>query len=205
MEEETEKKEVQEEVQPEAQAPAPEQPAPAAQAPAPAQPEAASQQPVAQPAQTPAAPAVQNQMPPQGGCPGSRMMNIEPKDIPRDLVRFMLIDPAGDDDENKSQGDDWAVWVIGVDPRPNERGIMTRYILNGFLDKLTESAAPELIGRIFMDNGPIMKTGYEYSSEEEVKNDIDNPNTETKENHIRRDVKIFAPKLADMIAPSKKD
>ena len=49
------------------------------------------------------------------------------------------------------------------------------------------------------------ETGYEYSSEEEVKNDIDNPNTETKEDHIRRDVKIFAPKLADMIAPSKKD
>ena len=50
-----------------------------------------------------------------------------------------------------------------------------------------------------------IKTGHEYSSEEEVKNDIDNPNTETKEDHIRRDVKIFAPKLADMIAPSKKD
>jgi len=50
-----------------------------------------------------------------------------------------------------------------------------------------------------------IKTGHEYSSEEEVKNDIDNPNTETKENHIRRDVKIFAPKLADIIAPSKKD
>jgi len=49
------------------------------------------------------------------------------------------------------------------------------------------------------------ETGYEYSSEEEVKNDIDNPNTKTKEHHIRRDVKIFAPRLADMIAPSKKD
>ena len=48
------------------------------------------------------------------------------------------------------------------------------------------------------------KTGYEYSSEEEVKKDIDNSETETKEEHIRRDVKIFAPKLADMIAPVKK-
>jgi hypothetical protein len=48
------------------------------------------------------------------------------------------------------------------------------------------------------------KTGYEYSSEEEVKKDIDNSETETKEEHIRRDVKIFAPRLADMIAPSKK-
>ena len=48
------------------------------------------------------------------------------------------------------------------------------------------------------------KTGYEYSSEEEVQKDIDNKETETKEEHIRRDVKIFAPKLADMIAPVKK-
>jgi hypothetical protein len=48
------------------------------------------------------------------------------------------------------------------------------------------------------------KTGYEYSSEEEVKKDIDDDKTETKEEHIRRDVKIFAPKLADMIAPVKK-
>ena len=30
--------------------------------------------------ETPAAPAAQNSMPPQGGCPGSRMLNIEPKD-----------------------------------------------------------------------------------------------------------------------------
>ncbi len=50
-----------------------------------------------------------------------------------------------------------------------------------------------------------IKTGHEYSSEEEVEKDISNPTTETKEEHIRRDVKIFAPKLADMIAPSKKD
>mgnify|MGYP003660611131 CR=1 FL=1 len=49
------------------------------------------------------------------------------------------------------------------------------------------------------------ETGYEYSSEEEVQKDIDNSGTETKEDHIRRDVKIFAPKLQDLIAPSKKN
>jgi|TARA_R100001443_G_scaffold4068_4_gene12242 hypothetical protein len=48
------------------------------------------------------------------------------------------------------------------------------------------------------------KTGYEYSSEEEVKKDIDSTQTPTKAEDIRRDVKIFAPKLADMIAPVKK-
>ena len=71
----------------------------------------------------------------------------------------------------------------------------------------------EQIGTITLDDGrvvPHMKcgsettitntlTGHEYSSEEEVKNDIDDPDTETKEEHIRRDVKIFAPSLAEML------
>jgi hypothetical protein len=48
-------------------------------------------------------------------------------------------------------------------------------------------------------------TGHEYSSEEEVKNDIDNPNTETKEDHIRRDVKVFAPSLADMLGETPEE
>tara|TARA_R100001082_G_scaffold39054_1_gene20561 strand:- start:4131 stop:4388 length:258 start_codon:yes stop_codon:yes gene_type:complete len=47
-------------------------------------------------------------------------------------------------------------------------------------------------------------TGYEYSSEDEVQKDINNNETETKEEDIRRDVKIFAPRLQDMIAPAKK-
>ena len=48
------------------------------------------------------------------------------------------------------------------------------------------------------------KTGYEYSSEEEAQQDIENTDTETKSEDIRRDVKIFAPRLADMISPAKK-
>ena len=39
------------------------------------------------------------------------------------------------------------------------------------------------------------KTGHEYSSHEEVDADIANPATDTKEEDIRRDVKIFAPRL----------
>jgi len=39
------------------------------------------------------------------------------------------------------------------------------------------------------------KTGYEYSSHEEVDADIANPATETKEEDIRRDVHVIAPNL----------
>jgi len=83
------------------------------------------------------------------------------------------------------------------------------------MPKIIEKA--EQIGTITLDDGrevPHMKcgsetvitnrlTGHEYSSEEEVKNDIDNPNTETKEEHIRRDVEIFAPSLAELLGPQE--
>jgi hypothetical protein len=79
------------------------------------------------------------------------------------------------------------------------------------MPKIIEEA--EQIGTITLDDGRVVphmkcksetliintKTGHEYSSEEEVKNDINNPETETKEEHIRRDVKIFAPSLRDML------
>ena len=39
------------------------------------------------------------------------------------------------------------------------------------------------------------KTGYEYSSHEEVDADIANPATETKEEDIRRDVHLISPNL----------
>ncbi len=79
------------------------------------------------------------------------------------------------------------------------------------MPKIIEEA--EQIGTITLDDGRVVphmkcgsetliintKTGYEYSSEEEVKNDINNPETETQEEHIRRDVQIFAPSLAEML------
>ena len=39
----------------------------------------------------------------------------------------------------------------------------------------------------------------EYNSEEEAQADIDDPGTSTTVEKIRRDVKIFAPSLADML------
>ena len=39
------------------------------------------------------------------------------------------------------------------------------------------------------------KTGQEYNSHEECQADIDNPETDTKEEDIRRDVHVIAPNL----------
>ena len=83
------------------------------------------------------------------------------------------------------------------------------------MPKIVQEA--EQIGTITLDDGRVVPhikcgsetiitntvTGYEYESEKEVTNDINDPNTETKEEHIRKDVKIFAPSLADLISPQE--
>ena len=48
-------------------------------------------------------------------------------------------------------------------------------------------------------------TNQEYDSEDHVTSDVVDINTATKEEHIRRDIKIFAPTLADMIGTSDND
>ena len=47
------------------------------------------------------------------------------------------------------------------------------------------------------------KTGKVYASKEEFDKDVADPNTDTKEEHIQRNVKIFAPSLADMIGANE--
>ena len=42
-------------------------------------------------------------------------------------------------------------------------------------------------------------TGAEYESEAAAQADVDNPGTSTTAEKIRRDVKVFAPSLADML------
>ena len=47
-------------------------------------------------------------------------------------------------------------------------------------------------------------TGAEYDSEEAAQADIDDPNTSTTAEKIRRDVKVFAPSLKDMLGQTPK-
>ena len=47
-------------------------------------------------------------------------------------------------------------------------------------------------------------TGAEYESEEAMQADIDNPNTSTTVEKIKRDVKVFSPSLADMLGVTPK-
>ena len=49
------------------------------------------------------------------------------------------------------------------------------------------------------------RTGTTYESEDHCNNDIADPNTDTTDADIKRDVKIFAPRLANLGAINKKE
>jgi hypothetical protein len=76
----------------------------------------------------------------------------------------------------------------------------------------------EQIGTITLEDGRVVPkynvktettltnvdTGAEYDSEEAAQADIDDPNTSTTAEKIKRDVKVFAPSLKDMLGKTPK-
>jgi len=84
---------------------------------------------------------------------------IEPEMIPRDIIKFMVIDPAGDD--HGKGGDAWAILVCGISPKPDDIGASNVYIMQAIIAPLTESEAPEEIARMYLNGGIIQKVGVE--------------------------------------------
>ena len=76
----------------------------------------------------------------------------------------------------------------------------------------------ELLGHITTEDGRVIPrykvktettltnkdTGQEYDSESAMQADVDDPNTSTTAEKIKRDVKVFAPSLKDMLGQTPK-
>jgi intein/homing endonuclease len=87
------------------------------------------------------------------------LIEVEPEMIPRNVLKFMIIDPAGDD--KGKGGTDWAILIIGVDPKPDDLGQSNNYLLNAIIEELKETEAPETIARLYLASGIIQKVGVE--------------------------------------------
>lgn len=87
------------------------------------------------------------------------LMDIEPELIPKHVLKFMIVDPAGE--SNGKPGCDWAILNIGVDPKPDELGASNVYLMNAFIDQLSETEAPEAVARMYLTSGIILKVGVE--------------------------------------------
>jgi len=90
---------------------------------------------------------------------GDLIKDIDPKDIPKNIFKFLPIDPAGDDKNGK--GDAWAFGVIGMEPKMDDLGANNIYVCDLEITPLREEEAPLEIARMYRRNGMIMQVGVE--------------------------------------------
>ena len=89
---------------------------------------------------------------------------IKYKDLPKDLIRIMLVDPAGDDDQNiTTDGDAWSICIYGIaaPEETDDLNICDIYMLDAYIDVLSESEAVDTISQMYLRGGRIMTLGYE--------------------------------------------
>jgi hypothetical protein len=103
---------------------------------------------------------------------GNMLKDISPDDIPNNLVKFLVVDPAGD--AINDEGDAWAPMVFGVLPymaSPEEASV---YILDAVISPMRAEEAPLEIARMFRRNGMIMQVGIEKTAASLVANYVSN-------------------------------
>jgi hypothetical protein len=85
---------------------------------------------------------------------------ISPERIPTGLIKFMLVDPAGENVQ-KSSGDSWSFAVVGVKPQMDDIGCSEVYILDLEAGPMSHSEAIDAICRMYLRNGFIQQLGVE--------------------------------------------
>lgn len=86
---------------------------------------------------------------------------VDPEDIPKDVVKFLILDQAGGSDTNQTAGDLWACGLFGVKPKADEIGASDVYIVSLEADRMTHSEGIETVVRMYMDGGIIRQLGVE--------------------------------------------
>lgn len=91
------------------------------------------------------------------------LVEIPQSQLPKNLYKFLLVDPAGTMDHAKShKGDRWAVALIGVEPvRDTDTGTANIYILDLWIRTATFAEAIGAISRMYLLGGRIIKVGVE--------------------------------------------
>lgn len=87
------------------------------------------------------------------------LKRIDPSEIPKNLFRFMVVDPAG---ERKDRpGDAWAIHLVGVEPYRDDLGLSDIYILDSVIAEMGFEEALESIVQMYLKGGRIIQLGVE--------------------------------------------
>lgn len=91
------------------------------------------------------------------------LIEIDPKDIPSRLYRFMDVDPAGTEGKRVKgkKADAWGMMVFGVEPYLDDVGASDLYILDLFIDVCDHAQAMRQIVAMYLRGGRILKLGVE--------------------------------------------
>jgi hypothetical protein len=90
------------------------------------------------------------------------LTEIHPHDIPNNLFKVIIIDPAGNKTRN---GDDWAIGALGFRPDEKNHEEIDIFILDMMLMPLSEVQAIKEIAKMYGNNGLIQAVCYEHLSQ----------------------------------------
>lgn len=89
------------------------------------------------------------------------LREVEIGELPKDLWKFMVVDPAGMQTDTKKRGDAWAMMVIGVKPYRDDVGASDIYIIDAAIESMTETEAMDSAVSMYTRNGRVLKLGVE--------------------------------------------
>lgn len=89
------------------------------------------------------------------------LREIDPKDIPINLLKFMPIDPAGMRTSDSREGDSWAMLVFGIQRIRDDIGATNVYIIDLIIEPMSAEEAVKNVCKMYMRNGRINKIGVE--------------------------------------------
>lgn len=87
---------------------------------------------------------------------------IKREDLPKNLIKFMIVDQAKGARADGRDQDRWAILVVGVDPYLTDLGASRVYLLDGVIERMaTMKEGLDQVCAIYMRNGWIHKLGVE--------------------------------------------
>lgn len=94
----------------------------------------------------------------------TRIVRVSKDDVPKNLYKFMVVDPAGSEGKLVKAGaeaDAWAAWVVGVVPEMGDKGASDIYILDGFVEAMSIDVALSEIVALYLRNQRVISVGVE--------------------------------------------
>lgn len=82
------------------------------------------------------------------------LIKIRPDDIPKNLLKFIVIDQAGVS-QRKDRQDAWAILCIGVEPIRDDLGNSNIYLLDGVVSPLLPAQALDEVVKMYLRNGRV--------------------------------------------------